>query len=113
MIQQAGISGGGGGKNESLIPPRRSGYVADGAPGQEDNSSDGEQNYWFSLINEKVAAAFLGLTDSTVQALRQRGSGPRYYFLSSRCLRYRRIDLHNWADDRVRTSTSDPGKGSA
>ena len=103
----AALSAGKG--NESLMPPRRSGYVADGAPGQEDNGSD-DADYWFSLINEKVAAAFLGLTDRTVQALRQRGSGPRYYFLSSRCLRYRRIDLREWAEKRVRTSTSDPGR---
>ena len=49
----------GAGNNESLMPPRRSGYVADGASGQEDNGSDGAQDYWFSLINEKAAVAFL------------------------------------------------------
>ena len=96
--------------NESLMPPRRSGYVADGAPGQEDNGSDGAQDYWFSLIDEKAAADFLDLTSRTMQGFRQKGGGPKYIHLSSRCLRYRRIDLHNWAEARVRTSTSDTGQ---
>ena len=101
---------GGGGNNESLMPPRRSGYVADGASGQEDNGSDGAQDYWFSLIDEKAAAVFLSLTDRTMQGYRQKGGGLKYIHLSSRCLRYRRIDLHNWAEARVRTSTSDTGR---
>ncbi len=99
----------GRGNNESLMPPRRSGYVADGAPGQEDSGSDGAQDYWFSLIDEKAAADFLDLTSRTMQGFRQKGGGPKYIHLSSRCLRYRRIDLHNWAEARMRTSTSDPG----
>ena len=90
----------GGGNNDSLIPPGRAGYVA-----------DGDQDYWHALIDEKVAAKFLGLTKRTMQAFRQRGGGCRYIRISSRCLRYRRIDLKLWAEARVRTSTSDPGRG--
>ncbi len=77
----------------------------DGSPRGPPDDSD----YWQGLINEKAAAAFLGLTDRTMQAYRQRGGGPRYSALSSRCLRYRRIDLREWAEARMRTSTSDPG----
>ena len=101
----------GGGNNESLIPPGRSGYIADGAPGQ--NVGDGAEDYWFALIGEKAAGAFLGLTDRTMQGYRHRGGGPLYVRLSSRCIRYRRVDLREWADARVRTSTSDPGKAAA
>ena len=102
---------GGGGNNESLIPPGRSGYIADGAHGQK--IGDNAEDYWFALIGEKAAGAFLGLKDRTMQNYRYRGGGPKYIFLSSRCLRYRRIDLREWADARLRTSTSDPGKGAA
>ena len=102
---------GGGGSNEASMPPGRAGYVADGAPGQ--NVGDGAENYWHALIDEKAAADFLGLTNRTLQALRQRGGGPQYIFLSARCLRYRRIDLRKWAEARMRTSTSDPGKEAA
>ena len=71
------------------------------------------EEFWNSLINEKVAANYLGLTDRTMQALRQRGGGARYIVISSRCVRYRRIDLKAWADARMRSSTSDPGSVAA
>ncbi len=90
----------GGGNNESLMHPGRAGYTG-----------DGDQDYWHALIDEKAAATFLGLKDRTLQKFRQVGGGPGYIFLSSRCLRYRRIDLRAWAEARVRTSTSDPGRG--
>ena len=100
---------GGGGNNESLMPPKRSGYVADGSPVQEDNVGNGVQDYWQSLVDEKEAGRFLGLTDRTMQAYRHRGGGPRYIRLSSRCLRYRRIDLREWVEGRMRSSTCDSG----
>ncbi len=71
------------------------------------------EEFWNSLINEKVAADYLNLTDRTMQALRQRGGGPRYIVISSRCIRYRRVDLKAWADARMRSSTSDPGEAAA
>ena len=104
---------GGGGNNESLMPPGRSGYVADGCVVQGDGLPRGPpdvSDYWHALINEREGGRFLGLTDRTLQSYRQRGSGPKYISISSRCLRYRRIDLKAWADARIRTSTSDPGQ---
>ena len=72
--------------------------------------SNGNDNFWHALINEKAAAEFLGLSVRTVQDYRQRGGGPRYIVISSRCLRYRRADLRDWAEERLRVSTSDAGK---
>ena len=66
-------------------------------------------DFWHSLIDEKDAAAFLNLTNRTLQEWRQKGVGPRHLRLSSRCIRYRRIDLKQWADKHVRASTADPG----
>ncbi len=65
--------------------------------------------FWYSLIDEKAAAEFLNLTDRTMQKLRQQGGGPRYSELSARCIRYTRFDLRQWAESKVRTSTSDTG----
>ncbi len=65
--------------------------------------------YWFDLIDEDTAAGFYGLKDRALQKWRQTGEGPRYYALSSRCLRYTRFDLRSHAMARVRTSTADPG----
>ena len=75
-----------------------------------DGSARGPADYWHALINEEAAASHLGLKVRTMQGFRYRGGGPRYVRISSRCLRYRRVDLREWADARVRTSTSDPGK---
>lgn len=69
--------------------------------------------YWNALIDEKEAGDFLDLTARTMQAMRQRGGGPRYIAISSRCIRYRRIDLRAWSEARLRTSTSDPGQEAA
>ncbi len=72
-----------------------------------------DPNFWHALINEKEAGDFLGLSDRAMQKMRQTGGGPRYVYISSRCLRYRRIDLKTWAESRIRTSTSDPGPAAA
>jgi predicted DNA-binding transcriptional regulator AlpA len=72
-----------------------------------------DQEYWFALIDEKEAAGFLGLTDRTLQKYRQQGGGPKFVKLSDRCVRYRRIDCHEYIKARLRASTSDPGPDAA
>ena len=66
--------------------------------------------YWHELIPETEAADFLDLTPRSMQAMRQRGGGPKFIRLSSRCIRYTRTLLKAWADARMRSSTSDPGQ---
>ena len=65
------------------------------------------------LLSERDAAAALGLTPRTLQAWRSRGDGPPHVRVSSRCVRYRVQDLKDWAADRVRQSTADPGPDAA
>ena len=67
-------------------------------------------DYWHALINEKAAGDFLDLTSRTMQAMRQRGGGPRFVRISARCVKYRRVDLKSYADARLRSSTSDSGE---
>ena len=88
-------------------PARAPGSAAVG----DDGSSNriGDSDYWNSLIDEKAASAFLGLKVRTMQGFRQRGGGPKFIRISSRCIRYRRIDLRDWVEARMRSSTSDPG----
>ena len=57
-----------------------------------------------ALIAERQAAGLLGLTPSALQAWRQRGGGPPYVRISSRCVRYKRSDLRRWVDERVESS---------
>ena len=59
------------------------------------------------LINEKEAAVFLGVTRRALQQWRLNGSGPKYVKISQRCVRYRRIELIKWSEERLRSSTSE------
>ena len=61
--------------------------------------------YWHELVDQDAAARFLGLVPRTLQKFRQHGIGPRYVAISPRCVRYRRVDLRAWAEERLRTST--------
>lgn len=77
-----------------------------------DGSEDAQQSdgdYWHALIDEKAAAAFLNLSPRTLQGFRQSGGGARFVRLSARCIKYRRADLREWTETRLRNSTSDPG----
>ncbi len=63
------------------------------------------------LVSERDAAAALGLQPRTLQEWRRRGEGPRHVRISSRCVRYRVRDLEEWAEERLRQSTSDDTRG--
>jgi predicted DNA-binding transcriptional regulator AlpA len=61
------------------------------------------------LIPERVAAEFLGYSPRALQNWRLRGGGPRFVRVSARSVRYRRRDLIEWVETRIRSSTSDAG----
>lgn len=65
------------------------------------------------LLNEREAANLLGFSSKALQAWRITGRGPKFVRISARAIRYRRADLSQWIEDRVRLSTSDPGTPSA
>lgn len=60
----------------------------------------------FALMAEEQAAAFIGVTRRSLQAWRINGNGPQYVKISARCVRYRRMDLIQWSEKRLQTSTS-------
>ena len=87
-----------------------------GSPGIGHNGPPSEINdpaYWHELIPETEAAEFLDLTPRSMQAMRQRGDGPKFIRLSSRCIKYTRTLLKTYADARLCSSTSDPGAAAA
>ena len=86
-------------------PPAESPLDSVGSPQAELDNPD----YWYALIDETLAADFLDVTPRTMQAHRQRGGGPRFCRLSARCIKYRRIDLRQHAEERLRNSTADKG----
>ncbi len=83
------------------------------ATGAASRPAEEDPAFWNSLIREAQAARFLDYSIRTLQGLRYRGGGPSYLKMSSRCIRYRRSDLRAWAEQRLRTSTSDRGPEAA
>jgi len=59
------------------------------------------------LMTETEAAGFLGVTRRALQQWRLNGNGPKYVKISQRCVRYRRIELIKWSEERLRSSTSE------
>ena len=68
-----------------------------------------DPDYFDRLITENEAAAFLGYSVRALQNWRVRGGGPNFVRVSKRSIRYRRRDLNEWANSRLRSSTSDTG----
>jgi predicted DNA-binding transcriptional regulator AlpA len=59
-----------------------------------------------SLLDQKRAAQFLGLSVRTLERHRVAGTGPRWARLG-RLVRYRPHDLTEWVESNMRSSTSD------
>jgi hypothetical protein len=58
------------------------------------------------LVNEKVAAEFLGMTVRFMQSRRYKGTGPKFVRISPQCVRYRIRDLISWYEGLTVSSTS-------
>lgn len=66
-----------------------------------------DPDYLNRLLNEKLAASFLGYSVRALQNRRLRGGGPNFVKVSQRSIRYRRKDLIQWAEDNTVSSTSE------
>ncbi len=53
-----------------------------------------------TLLNESEASTLLGLTRRALQSWRQKGLGPNYIKISSRCIRYRKSDIKEWLESK-------------
>ena len=60
------------------------------------------------FLTTKQAAEYLRLSPRTLEGLRVKGGGPPFRKFGSRVV-YKAVELENWADSRLRNSTSDPG----
>ena len=58
-----------------------------------------------SLLNETLAARFLGLSKRTLQKWRVEGSGPAFVRILNRAIRYRPSDLQEWVEGNICNST--------
>lgn len=73
---------------------------------QSKTQTSEERDYLFGLIDERVAAVFLGYSVRALQNWRVRGGGPKFVRVSGRSIRYRRSDLIAWAEAKLCQHTS-------
>lgn len=59
-----------------------------------------------TYLNQREAASYLRLGETTLEKLRLSGRGPRYSKPLKRIL-YRKADLDSWVDSHIRRSTSE------
>jgi predicted DNA-binding transcriptional regulator AlpA len=71
------------------------------------NSANEHPDHLDSLLNERDAAAFLGLSDRTLQKWRVCGGGPIFIKIGGKAVRYQRRDLIEWINVRRQANTSD------
>ncbi len=58
------------------------------------------------VMTTDEVARYLGINKKTLDRLRGRGDGPRYLRLTSKIIRYRRADVEEFLETRVRTNTA-------
>jgi hypothetical protein len=61
------------------------------------------------IFDTKGAAAFVKVSDRTMEGFRVRGGGPHFLNPSPKIVRYLKSDLIAWLRDHRRVSTSDGG----
>ena len=66
-------------------------------------------DYWFALISEEAAAEFDDCSVRHMQGLRYKGGGPKFIKFGL-LVKYRRIDLREDQERRLRSSTADTGQ---
>lgn len=66
-----------------------------------------DPDYINKMINEQIAAEYIGHSVRALQNWRVRGGGPKFIKVSGRSIRYRRLDLNEWANSKLVSSTSE------
>jgi len=62
------------------------------------------------LLSTHQAGKFLGLSRRTLEKKRIDGSGPEYFRISSRCVRYAPEDLREWLNSLKKQNTYELGE---
>ena len=83
--------------------------LADKAPSDPETTAGNLLWFGAALLTPDEAAALLRVTKGYLAKLRVEGGGPRYVKLAKRVVLYRKVDLVDFADSRLRRSTSDTG----
>ena len=57
-------------------------------------------------LTRKQAAKYLGVSDATLRFWASHDHGPRFFKAGEKLVRYRRVDLEAWIEERLNTPAS-------
>ena len=52
-------------------------------------------------FSEREAGKYLGISAATLRLWRTKGTGPRHFKAGEKLIRYRRVDLDRWIQERL------------
>jgi predicted DNA-binding transcriptional regulator AlpA len=61
-----------------------------------------------SALTPIKAARYLGISEASLRFWRSEGRGPRFYRAGKKLIRYRRVDLDAWIDERLISPAAEP-----
>lgn len=53
------------------------------------------------MLTPKQAAHYLGISEGALRLWRTEGKGPRHFKAGEKLVRYRRVDLDSWIEERL------------
>jgi predicted DNA-binding transcriptional regulator AlpA len=62
------------------------------------------------VLSQAQASRYLGVNEGTLRGWRREGFGPKYYRAGTKLVRYRRVDLDQWINDRLTEPTAQAAK---
>lgn len=51
-----------------------------------------------TLLTTKQVAAYIGLSEYTIARYRLKGTGPKYFYIGKKSVRYKKEDVEIWLD---------------
>lgn len=62
-----------------------------------------------NVLTEVKAARYLGISGAALRLWRSEGRGPRHFKAGEKLVRYRRIDLDAWIEERLSVPAAEIG----
>ena len=59
-----------------------------------------------NTLNSKQAAKYMGVSEAAMRLWRSQGKGPRHFKAGEKLVRYRRVDLDSWIEERLNQTTA-------
>ena len=74
--------------------------------GQRGRNMASIQDNELPVFNERQAGRYVGVSAAVLRLWRSQGGGPRFFRAGTKLIRYRKVDLDQWIEERLSASAS-------